>query len=495
MESGTLLTLWAGSAALSLLIWAILAVGVLYLARNQAHTLIQVSSRLLIRQLRHVSRRLIAAAALVRRANRSYLLALARERASRSLNYEFHGVALGVERDLATFPALYQRLSEQIARVDQDYRESADPPPRPPEWLEAIASLTRGPERSDPAVQRVLEDLNNTLDRAAHQALLEYRAAHRRRYRLLARMPSHWRMVEHRLGSLEATIAELNRRSRRIDRAMLRFRQTRRPETCVKRIANAAAGRFLIAIAMLAAAIPAAIVAFELIARPIAEITAGIEAVAGVPFYNVAAAAMLITEVVAGSLVLESMAVTRMLPAVTALEPQMRNRLRVTATGIFLLTVFAAGALAWTRDYLIGQDIVLVELLQAGQISFPGPEFHWIPALAHSVLAFSLGFLLGALAIPLESALQNGRLVLGSLLALSLSGAGELCRLGALLCWGLGRFLTRVYDLAILLPLRLEAVGLRAWRNRIAADAAYPDESADKVAKVFEKRQRRRWIR
>ncbi|MDN5849000.1 MAG: hypothetical protein L0H63_05085 [Nitrococcus sp.] len=492
MESGTLLTFWADSAALSLFVWAILALGVLYLARNQVHTLIQATSYLLVRQLRHLSRRLIAAGALVRRANRSYLLALAREQASRSLNHEFHRVALGVERDLASFPVLYQRLSEQIARVDQDYRESADPPPRPPQWLEAIASLTRGPGRDDPAVQRVLEDLNNTLDRAAHQALLEYRAAHRRRYRLLARMRSHWRMVEHRLGSLQATIAELSRRSQRIDRAMLGFQQNRRPQTSVKRIANAAGVRFLIAIAMLAAAIPAAIVAFELIARPIAEITAGIEAVAGVPFYNVAAAAMLITEVIAGALVLESMAMTQMLPAVAALEPQIRNRLRATAAAIFLLTVFAAGALAWTRDYLISQDIVLVELLQAGQVSFPGPEFHWIPALTHSALVFGLGFLLGSLAIPLESALQSGRLVLGSLLALSLTAAGELCRLGALLCGGLGRFLTRAYDLAIFLPLRLESAGLHIWRKRIAAAAAYPDESGDKVAKVFEERQGQR---
>lgn len=487
MESGTLLT-WTGSTTLSLLLWIILGLGVLYLARNRVHALIQTANHVLVRQLRHLSRRLIAASAFVRRRNRSYLLALARDQANRSLEREFHRVALGVERDLATFPILYRRLSEQIARVDQDYRESVNPPPRPPEWLEAVSILTRGSGGTDPAVQRVLEDLNNTLDRAAHQALLEYRAAHRRRHRLLARMQTYWRTVERRLAGLETTIVELNYRSQRIDRAMLRF-QNRHTVPSVKNTGNAATVSFLIAIAVLAAAIPVAIVAFQLIARPIAEITAGADAVAGIPFYNVTAAAMLITETVAGALVLESMAITQLLPAVAALEPHIRSRLRVTATGIFLLTVVGAAALAWTRDYLINQDIALIELLQAGQVSFPGPEFHWIPAITHSALALGLGFLLGSLAIPLESALQSGRLVLGSLLALSLTTLGELCRLGAGLCSGIGRLLIRVYDLVIFMPLRLESVWLHMWHNRIAGDPAYFDGGKNKAAKAIEERQ------
>ncbi|HET8700752.1 MAG TPA: hypothetical protein VFL97_03690, partial [Nitrococcus sp.] len=116
MESGTLLTWTDSASAASLLAWAILAVGVLYLARKRAHTLIQTASQLLVRQLRRLSRRLIAAGAFVRRRNHGYLLALAREQANRSLNRELSRVALGVERDLATFPTLYRRLSEQIAR-------------------------------------------------------------------------------------------------------------------------------------------------------------------------------------------------------------------------------------------------------------------------------------------------------------------------------------------------------------------------------------------
>lgn len=487
MESSTLLTLWANSAPLSLLAWITLVLSALYLARSRAHALIQVSSRTLVRQLRHLARRLIAAGAFIRRRNRDYLRALARNQADRSLDHEFRQVALGVERDLATFPILYRRLSEQIARVEQDYRESVETPPRPPEWLEAMSALTRGPGRNDPAVQRILEDLNNTLDRAAHQALLEYRTAHRQRHRLLARMQTYWRMMERRLGSMEATIAELNRRSKRIDRAMLRF-QNRRPEPTVKKIGRAASVRFLIATAILTAAIPVAVVAFQLIARPIAEITAGTDAMAGVPFYAVTAVALLATEIVAGALVLESMAITQLLPAVAALEPHIRNRLRVSAAGIFLLTIMGAAALAWTRDYLINQDIAVIELLQAGQASFPGPEFHWIPAAVHSALALGLGFLLGCLAIPLESALQSGQFVLGSLLALSLTAAGELCHLGALLGAGIGRFLIRAYDLIIFMPLRLES-WMHVWRNREIGDTSPLDGGKTNTAKGLEKRQ------
>lgn len=488
MEPGTLLTLWADFVPLSLLMWIILISGILYLARNRAHALIQTTTHLLGRELRRLSRHLTAAGAFIRRRNRGYLLALARDRANRSLKREFHRVALGVERDLATFPILYRHLSEQIARIDHDYRESVETPPQPPEWLEAVSNLMHGPGRNDPAVQRVLEDLTNTLDRAAHQALLEYRAAHRRRHRLLARMQSYWRMVERRLGSMETTVAELNRRSHRIDRAMLCF-QNRHTEASVKKIGNAASVRFLIATAILALAVPVVIALFQLIARPIAEITAGTDAVAGIAFYDVTAAAMLTTEMVAGTLVLESMGITQLLPAITALEAHIRNRLRLIAVSIFLLTILGATALAWTRDYLINQDIAVIKLLQAGQMSLPGPEFHWIPAVTHSALALGFGFLLGCLAIPLESALQSGRLVLGSLLALSLTAAGKLCRLVAFLCTGIGRLLIRIYDLVIFIPLRLEPVWSQVWHNRIAGDTAYPDENKNKAAKGLEKRQ------
>ncbi len=475
MESSILRTLWAESTVLSLLMCLSLLLGMLYLARKHAQPLIQTICHLLVRQLRHLARRLVAAGTFVRRRNRNYLLTLARDQATQSLDREFHRIALGVERELATFPSLSQRLSEQITRVEQDYRESATPSPRPPEWLEAVATLTRGSGHNDPAIQRILEDLNNTLDRAAHQALLEYRAAQHRRHRLLARMQTYWRMVERRLGRLEATIAELNRRARRIDRAMLRL-QNQHAEPSVKKIATAASVRFLSALALLTVMAPLAVVAFQLIARPLAEITAGTDAVVGIPFYHVTATAMLLTEITAGALILESIGITHLLPAVAALEPHLRNRLRIAASAAFLLTVSGAVALAWTRDYLIHQDIVLVELLQAGQASFPGPEFHWIPALTHSALALGLGFLLGAIAIPLESALQSGRLVLGGALALCLNAAGGLCHWAAVLCFGMGRVLNRAYDLLIFIPLQLESLWLHMRHNRMTDDASHFDK-------------------
>ena len=487
MESGIFLTLWTDIGPISLLLWLTLLLGVLYLAREQVHALVQTTSRLLARQLRHLSRHSSAAGALVRRRNLGYLLALAREQGKRSLDREFHRLTLGVERELATFPSLSRRLNEQITRVEQDYQDSVCLPPRPPEWLEAVATLTHGPGRNDPAVQRILEDLNNTLDRAAHQALLEYRATQRRRHRLLARLRSYWRMVEHRLGSLEATIAELNRRARRVDRAMLRF-EHQPAEPTVKKLANAAGARFLFALALLAASVPVAIVAFQLIARPIAEITAGTDAVAGIAFYHVAAAAMLITEITAGALALECLGITRLLPTVAALEQQRRNQLRVAAVGIFLITVLAAAALAWTRDYLVNQDIAFVELFHAGRGSFPGPEFHWIPAMTHSALALSLGCLLGSVAIPLESALQSGRVVLGAGLALGFSVAGALCNLAAVFCFETGRMLIRIYDLIIFVPLRLESVWQHVRDSRMMDDVTYFRRSRGKFQKAIAKR-------
>lgn len=494
MDVGTLLRLWSNSALLSSLVWITIALVVLYLARQRIHALLRTASYLLVRQLQRTARRLTAGAASMRQRNRSYLLALGREQAKRSLGREFNRIAIGVERDLAAFPVLYRRMSEQIARIDQDYRDSTETPPQPPQWLEAITTISRGPGREDPAIQRILEEMSVTLDRAAHQALLEYRAAHRRRHRLLARMRPYWRMVERRLSGLQASITELKRRSQRIDHAMRRF-ETRHahPAGVVRKLSNATGIRFLIASAILAAAIPVALVAFQLIARPIAEITAGSDALAGIPFNDVTAAVMLITEVIAGALVLESLSVTHLLPGIAALEPQVRARLRLAAACIFLLTVLAAASLAWTRDYLINQDIAVIELLQAGRTGFPGPEFHWIPALAHSALALGFGLTLGCLAIPLESAMLSGRFVLGGMLALSLTAAAGLCRVSASLCAAIGRLLIQLYDLVIFLPLRIESACLQLWRNRTAGDAGFVARTEVKsVVEELEKRQIRR---
>ena len=70
--------------------------------------------------------------------NREVLLAAGREAAERMIEREFDRVEATVQKDLAGYPALQRKLSEEITRIDEDYERSAEVPPEPPGWTKAV---------------------------------------------------------------------------------------------------------------------------------------------------------------------------------------------------------------------------------------------------------------------------------------------------------------------------------------------------------------------
>ena len=122
-----------GYPAISFMIWFLIAIIMLYLARFPAHRTIKSLSRIVYNGMRSVAESIDFAEKRVISRNKEVLLTAGRESIERLIEREFQRVDAVVRRDLSGYPALHHSLAEQITNIDEDYRESTELPPPPPE--------------------------------------------------------------------------------------------------------------------------------------------------------------------------------------------------------------------------------------------------------------------------------------------------------------------------------------------------------------------------
>lgn len=496
MTGQALLTVWSESVMLSGLIWLAIALVLLYLARRPAHSALFSAGRAIHRALRLSSRSLLQLESRLEARNREALRAEATRQQERLLDKEFHRVGDAVARDLAHYPALHRGLSEQITRIDEDYRRSTEVPPPPPAWLEAVDAVANIPAKDDPAVNKILEDIHATLERSCHNTVLEYRAASHRRHKLLRRMLPYWRRLRETLDRVDRNIATIEQRSRRIDEHMDRYEQLHNgAEPDGQGLAASALSRFVLSTVLLGIAVVAGFMNYTLIARPMAELTGGLggpgpTGLAGYELAQVAAVTIVVLQVFLGVFLMELLGVTRLFPTLGA-WPERRRRVASVMFGLLLvLSALLVAAFAFQRDYLLSQDMALTAFLIADPVQTPQLPIRWIPALAQMFLGLLLPVILALAAIPLESFLGSGRSVLGRVCAGLLRLSAYLLRLLGQLAQGLTTLLVRVYDLIIFVPLALESWARSAMqRDRPeAGEASDPDRTADPAAPTARRR-------
>lgn len=440
-QEPSLLTLWSDSRPLSALIWAFLAIALLFLARRPVHDLIDVGGQALQRALKAAALQLGHYAERVAARNREVLLAVAEDHAERDIEREFRRLDEVIQRDLSGYPALHRQLSEQITRIDEDYRQSAEVPPMPPVWLDAVRAVAAIEAKGDPAVAKILEDIHATLQSASHNALLEYRASTRRRHLGLKRMLPYWRRLSATLGRVDKTMETVEERRQAIDARMSQYEALRgRDERMIDTLQASAVVRFLTAAFALAVAAGGAWLNYQLIAAPLNALvgTAG--------GTELLAATLVLLQVGAGLLLCELLGLTRMFITLSAVDDgQRRWFLRGALVALFGL------ALAQASLAFIG----------AGPAADPAAGGGWVPQLSHALLALVLPLTLSMVAVPLEACLQFGRISAGRAVTAGLRGSAALLRLLGVGIRGLGPILTRVYDLLVFLPLLLEEAHAR----------------------------------
>ena len=454
--------IWPGNAALSALLWFVIAMPFLYAARKPVHELLRAVGHLAGGPLRQGSRWLMAAAKEMRERNRAVLLAHGREESEQQIAREFERVAALVKRDLEGYPALQRRLLDEITRVEEDYKKCGEVPPPPPDWIEAVGAIAKVKSNGNELVVRVLEEINRSIKQIHDKTLAEYRRAYESRHKILDGFMPFWRSLDKTLTQADRKMTSLADRAASIDAQMEQFEQiVKKTDKAEHALTVSALTQFFVASLVLAIAAGGALINFKLIALPMSEMVgAGDYLTATLRTSEVAALVIIFVEAAMGLFLMETLRITHLFPKIHGLPERMRVRMMWIA---FVLLVALAGieaALALMRDMLIADKQALLQSLAAQQAAAQDGWLTRIPTIGQMLLGFILPFALAFVAIPLESWVNSARTVGGAALVMLVRALAVLLRISGTIVRQTTRVVTTLYDIVIVLPLLVERLVL-----------------------------------
>ena len=223
--------------AISAIIWIVVLVAVLYLARHTAHQAIRTVSGAISRGMRVAAHSVDAAQSRLGERNREVLLAAGREAKERIVQREFMRVGDTVRKDLANYPHLHRSLSEAITRIEQDHHGAVDVPPDPPGWVKAVETVSKLDSKN--GGNEVLSDIHKSVVKAHKEAMEAYRDASSERHELLRAMMPRWRDVQEVLAAVDKKVESLLARLAIVDRHMQDYEAIIRTPSRCRRIRRA----------------------------------------------------------------------------------------------------------------------------------------------------------------------------------------------------------------------------------------------------------------
>jgi hypothetical protein len=448
MSLTDLLNIVPGYPLLSILIWFVVAIAMLYLARYPAHRAIKSLSRVIHSGMRLASRSVLLAEERLVHRNKEVLLAAGRESVERLIEREFQRVDAVVKRDLSGYPALQHTLAEQITRIDEDYRESAELPPPPPTWVNAVKAIAKIPFNNDPTVANIFKEIHKSITKQYKSTMDEYRKSTGARHALLRQMMPYWRKLTQTLDQVGKKINGLQERATVIDHRMQDYEEIRAKTNKAERMLESSSmTQFFISALVLLIAFGGVVINFNLIALPMSEMVGGGSYIGQFKTSNVAALVIILVEVAMGLYLMESLRITKLFPVIGSMDDKMRRRMIWVTFGILLILACVESALAFMRDRIAADMQALRQSLAA--VEGVQPVNSWIPTVGQMVMGFILPFALTFVAIPLESFISSSRTVMGFVLVGLLRGAAFLLRLMGNIASYLGELLVNLYDVLI----------------------------------------------
>ena len=439
---------------------AIALVVVFYVARRPAHRAIRGLFKVLRNGMRLSAISVMKAQQRLTARNKEVLLASGLEAIERNIEREFHRVNTVVERDLHGYPAMNRALSEEISKIDTDYRDSSEAPPTPPAWIEAVEGITKIPDQGNKVVKEMLADIHKTLVRVQREALDEYRKATARRHAILSKMMPSWRNMEKTLTEVGKHITSLQERALVIDNRMQEYEEIRKgTDKALRVLSSSSMTQFFISGFVLVIAVLGAIINFNLIALPMSEMVGAGSRLAGFKVSQVAAMVIILVEVAIGLYLMEAMRITKLFPVIGSLDDKLRTKLAWTFFAFLTILASIESALAFMRDIIAADRQALIQSLAA--VGHEPQAHSMIPTIGQMALGFLLPFALTFVAVPLESFVHSSRTVFGVVLEGVLRIIAYVLRLLGNIFHYLGSMLVSVYDLIIFLPLYIEEVILQ----------------------------------
>ncbi len=446
---------------LSIVIWGLLLLAAMYLARKPFHRSIEALARLVHNAMRLAAASVVLAEKRLETRNREVLLKAGLDHTERNLEREFDRISQAVNRDLEHYPKLQRNIQETLINLEEDYRSSGEIPQKLPDWVKVIEAIAKIKPNGDHMVATMLEEIHQTLAEQHKTALDRHRKDVSQRHAILSRMLPVWRSLQKTLERLEKSISSLNLRAKRIDQYMDEYQETRKQtDTAYRTLSSSSLTQFFISGLVLLVAVGGAVINFNLIALPMSEMVGGASYIGPYKTSDVAGLVIICLEICTGLFLMESLRITRLFPIIGSMDDRMRKTFFWIALGLLTILAGVESALAFMRDR-IAADMEALRQTLAG-VSPGSMANSIIPTVGQMVMGFILPFILTFVAIPLESFVAASRTVLGVVAAWLLRTLAFCLRLAGNLGFYLGRFIVNLYDLLIFPPLWLEGAVVRA---------------------------------
>ncbi len=466
-----------GQPALSVILWIVILSCVLYFARKPAHQAIIALSRVIYEAMRITSRSIKIAEAKLAVRNRDVLLSAGEESVETKTEQEFFRVHNVVKRDLGQFPVVQRALFDQINRIDEDYQNSSDLVPDPPEWVEAVEAVAKLKENKSGTTVDILERIHDSIIIQKKDSMDEYRKAVSKHHLILNKLMPYWRKLTENLAKLEKTIDGIKIRSTRIDSKMIEYEEIRGGSDKAERVLKSSSiTMFFLSGIVLAFGIGGAIVNFKLIEGPMKEMMGGTSYIGSFQISEIAALVIILIEVSIGIYLMDAMRITKLFPIIGQMDDKMRRKMiYITLT---LLTILACieSSLALMREEIIQAANAVKAGLSGTKVDTSSNS---IILSGQMVLSFILPFTLAVVAIPFESFVHSCRTVLGVFGMYGLQFFSYFFRLLGNLSISIGKLVISLYDLLIFPALWIE--GLFKKNNSESNDSGKTKGSAKKT--------------
>ena len=475
-------SLIAPNSFAGILFFGLFAIFLLYLGRDIGHRTIRSFFFGGYRFFKLLSSSLMQSAQILKQRNQEVLLELGKENIERQLERDFYRINKVVERDLGTYPELQRIINEQITKIEEDYGKSGEVPPPSPEWVEAVQAIAELAERKggDRLGNNVLEEIHKSTQRQQKLAMETYRKEISTRHRLLHELRPYWRRLSNTVDHVGKTMQGLMDRSRHIDTQMDRYLQIRAGEDNALRMLRASSiTEFTIASIVVAIAIGGAFINFHLIALPMSETVSTAGRIAGMRVSDIAAMLVILLEASFGILLMESLRITRLFPAIGTLEDKTLKRMAWIFFIFILSFAFVEASLAFMRDQIAADNAALRRnfVVSAGSDTEAVAISSWIPMTGQMIMGFILPFALAFVAIPLESLIHSLRTVSGDVLVLLLKGLSTFARMLGQLSRQSGEALVHLLDFIVIIPLQIERLIKNYYANsRLPSKTEKPKE-------------------
>jgi hypothetical protein len=477
--------IWPDRPALSFLVLFVVIVPFLYVAREPVHALIGKFVRTVTSPLRLIARWLSECSLRMRERNREVLFSLGSSEMRLSIEREFERVTTLVQRDLESYPALQRKLMDQIAVIEEDYKNSGEVPPPPPEWVKAVEGFAKIKNNGDGVVEKILADIRDSIEDIYKKIIAQYRGAYQERHHILKRSLPFWRTANQTLLRVERNITGLHDSAAKIDANVVKLQGIfGKSDNTENVLTSSASTQFFISALVMLIAVGGAYVNFKLISLPMSAMVGGGDYItANLRAAEVAALVIILFEALMGLFLMETLRFTNLFPLGNITE-KMRGYLTWASLIILVVLAGVEVALAVMRDAIVAADVALKQSLGSAD-AVAVAEAGWvtsIPTIGQMILGFTLPFALAFVAIPLEYLINSGRVVLGVLFVQLLRGLAFFTRLVANLVRESGKLLVSFYDIVIFVPLAIERWVVRSRQHsasaKVGSVAAFDKQTA-----------------